>query len=104
LTCFTWYCFSKSRCIVRIHRVGDCENDDALNRKVSPLFHVENIRAPLLIGQGANDPRVKQAESDQIVAALEAKKIPYEYIIYTDEVRKYKDSLKKRMGRISQVF
>lgn len=68
-----------------MHRLGDCENDEALNRKVSPLFHVDKIRAPLLIGQGANDPRVKQSESDQIAEALEEKKIDYEYVVYTDE-------------------
>lgn len=51
----------------------------------SPLTHVANIRKPLLIGQGANDPRVKQAESDQIVAAMEARDIPVTYVLYPDE-------------------
>jgi len=68
-----------------ILRIGDVENDEELNRRISPLFHVDNIRVPLIIGQGANDPRVKQAESDQIVQALREKNLPYEYIIYTDE-------------------
>ena len=36
---------------------GDCINDEEFNQKISPLFHIDNIRAPLLIGQGANDPR-----------------------------------------------
>src|SRR6185436_1642268 len=44
-----------------IRRVGDVEHDDALNQKISPLYHVDAIKAPLLIGQGKNDPRVKQA-------------------------------------------
>ncbi|MEM9875712.1 MAG: prolyl oligopeptidase family serine peptidase, partial [Myxococcota bacterium] len=43
------------------------------------------IVRPLLIGQGANDPRVKQAESDQIVAAMEEKNIPVTYCLYPDE-------------------
>lgn len=51
----------------------------------SPLTHVESIKKPLLIGQGANDPRVKQAESDQIVQAMVASKIPVGYVLYSDE-------------------
>ncbi|KAI9328946.1 aminopeptidase [Obelidium mucronatum] len=51
----------------------------------SPISKVENIVRPLLIGQGANDPRVKQAESDQIFNAMVAKNIPVTYILYPDE-------------------
>jgi dipeptidyl aminopeptidase/acylaminoacyl peptidase len=51
----------------------------------SPLSRAGAIRRPLLIGQGANDPRVKQAESDQIVAAMKAKNIPVTYVLYPDE-------------------
>ena len=51
----------------------------------SPLHKVEAIKKPLLIGQGANDPRVKQPESDQIVAAMQAKKLPVTYVLYPDE-------------------
>jgi dipeptidyl aminopeptidase/acylaminoacyl peptidase len=51
----------------------------------SPLFRADAIRAPLLIGQGANDPRVNQAESDQIVAAMSAKNIPVTYVLFPDE-------------------
>ncbi len=68
-------------------RVGDVRTD--LGKKLlaerSPLTHVGKIERPLLIGQGANDPRVKQAESDQIVAAMRAKKIPVSYVLYPDE-------------------
>ncbi|MFI5165764.1 MAG: S9 family peptidase [Thermoanaerobaculales bacterium] len=66
-------------------RVGDVEKDEALNRKISPLFHVDAIRAPLLIGQGANDPRVNVRESNQIAEAMRAKKLPVDYVVYTDE-------------------
>src|SRR6185295_17084536 len=48
-------------------RLGVLDKDEAFMKSRSPLFFVDRIRAPLLIGQGANDPRVKQAESDQIV-------------------------------------
>jgi dipeptidyl aminopeptidase/acylaminoacyl peptidase len=68
-----------------ILRIGDVEHDEELNRRISPLFHVEAIRAPLLIGQGANDPRVKVAESDQIFAAMRGKGLPVEYVVYADE-------------------
>ena len=51
----------------------------------SPLNHVEKIKKPLLIAQGANDPRVKQAESDQIVKAMKEKGIPVTYALYPDE-------------------
>jgi len=66
-------------------RVGDPEKDAEFLQSRSPLFFVERIRMPLLIGQGANDPRVVQAESDQIVAALRQANKPMEYIVYTDE-------------------
>ena len=51
----------------------------------SPLTYVDQIKRPLLIGQGANDPRVSQRESDQIVAAMKAKGIPVTYALYPDE-------------------
>ncbi|KAG0281997.1 hypothetical protein BGZ96_000947 [Linnemannia gamsii] len=51
----------------------------------SPLTHVDKIVKPLLIGQGANDPRVKQAESDQIVEAMVSRKIPVGYVLFSDE-------------------
>lgn len=53
-----------------VQRVGDVENDQAFNEKISPFYHADKIKAPLLIGQGANDPRVKQAEADQIYNAM----------------------------------
>ncbi len=68
-------------------RVGDLTTDDgrALLRSRSPLNHAEKIKRPLLIAQGANDPRVKQAESDQIVAAMQKRDIPVTYVLYPDE-------------------
>jgi dipeptidyl aminopeptidase/acylaminoacyl peptidase len=68
-------------------RVGDPRTDEgkALLKQRSPLSHVDAISKPLLIAQGANDPRVKQAESDQIVGAMNAKKLPVTYLVYPDE-------------------
>ena len=53
--------------------------------KRSPLFHIENIKAPLLIGQGANDPRVKKQESDQMVAAMRKGGKQVDYIVFPEE-------------------
>src|SRR5262245_46573457 len=66
-------------------RVGDLEKEEDFLKDRSPLFKVNYITRPLLIGQGANDPRVKQAESDQIVEAMRDSGKPVEYVIYTDE-------------------
>lgn len=68
-------------------RVGDfrTEAGRTLLTKHSPLTYVDRICRPLLIGQGANDPRVKQAESEQIVNAMQAKHIPVTYVLYPDE-------------------
>lgn len=68
-------------------RVGDWTTPEgaAALDEVSPLMHVDNIKKPLLIGQGANDPRVKQAESDQIVKAMQEKNIPVIYALFPDE-------------------
>jgi len=67
------------------HRVGDFESEPEFLDSRSPLSKVDAICRPLLIGQGANDPRVKQPESDQIVAAMREKDLPVEYVVYTDE-------------------
>jgi dipeptidyl aminopeptidase/acylaminoacyl peptidase len=67
------------------HRIGDPETEPEFLKSRSPLFRADRIAAPLLIAQGANDPRVKQAESEQIVAAMREAGRPVEYIVYTDE-------------------
>ena len=68
-----------------LKKIGDVDEDKAFNEKISPLYHVDAIKAPLLIGQGANDPRVKQAEADQIAFSMADKGIPVEYVLYPDE-------------------
>jgi len=68
-----------------LKKIGDVDNDAAFNESISPLFHIDAISKPLLIGQGANDPRVKQAESDQIAVAMCDRGIPVEYVLYPDE-------------------
>jgi dipeptidyl aminopeptidase/acylaminoacyl peptidase len=68
-------------------RIGDprtAEGQELLKQR-SPLTFVDKISRPLLIAQGANDPRVKQAEADQIVEAMKAKHLPVTYVLYPDE-------------------
>lgn len=65
--------------------IGDPEKEPELLREASPLFSADDIRAPLLIAQGANDPRVKKAESDQIVEALKKRGIDVPYIVKDNE-------------------
>ena len=68
-------------------RMGDPRTEEgrALLRAASPLYKADKIIKPLLIAQGANDPRVKQSESDQIVGAMKAAGIPVTYVLYPDE-------------------
>lgn len=68
-------------------RVGDHRTEEGKSflAQRSPLTFTDRIKKPLLIGQGANDPRVKQSESDQIVKAMQDKKIPVTYVLFSDE-------------------
>ena len=65
--------------------VGDVEKDSSMLREVSPVFHVDKIKAPLFIAQGANDPRVNVDESDQMVKAMKEKGIEVEYLVKDNE-------------------
>ena len=68
-------------------RMGTPDTPDgkALLLAASPLTHVADIKRPLLIGQGANDPRVKRSESEQIVAAMKSHHLPVTYVVFPDE-------------------
>jgi dipeptidyl aminopeptidase/acylaminoacyl peptidase len=70
-----------------IARVADPRTEEGRKwlTERSPLTHVANIRKPLLIAQGANDQRVKQAESDQIVKAMKERNLPVTYVLYPEE-------------------
>lgn len=65
--------------------MGDPATDAERHRRISPLFHAGNIVRPLLVVQGANDPRVLQVESDELVAAVRANNVPVEYVLFPDE-------------------
>ncbi len=66
-------------------RVGNVESEAEFLNARSPLYKADQIKVPLLIAQGANDPRVKQAESDQIVGAMRKNNRPVEYLVFPDE-------------------
>jgi dipeptidyl aminopeptidase/acylaminoacyl peptidase len=66
-------------------RVGDLETEEDFLWSRSPLSKVDEIRIPMLIAQGGNDPRVTQAEAEQIVDAMKAKGVDHEYLLFEDE-------------------
>ncbi len=66
--------------------LGDPTTEDSIRlHLISPLFHAENVIKPLMVLQGANDPRVLQVESDEMVAAVRENGVPVEYVIFEDE-------------------
>jgi dipeptidyl aminopeptidase/acylaminoacyl peptidase len=65
--------------------VGDPAKDSLLMRAASPVYHVDKIRCPLFVAQGANDPRVNKAESDQMVDAIKKRGVHVEYMVKNDE-------------------
>ncbi|WP_353483536.1 prolyl oligopeptidase family serine peptidase [Haliscomenobacter sp.] len=66
--------------------MGDPFTGDSVRlSKISPLFHTEKVKSPIMVLQGANDPRVLQVESDEIVAKVKNNKVPVEYIVFPDE-------------------
>ena len=66
--------------------MGDPYTEDSVRLyNISPLFHTKNVTKPLIVLQGANDVRVLQIESDEIVAGVAENKVPVEYIVFDDE-------------------
>jgi dipeptidyl aminopeptidase/acylaminoacyl peptidase len=65
--------------------IGNPETQKEMLRQISPLFQADQIRRPLLVLQGANDPRVLKSESDDIVAAVRKNGVPVEYVVFPDE-------------------
>lgn len=65
--------------------MGDPVKDSVALYNKSPLFHADQVKNPVMVLQGANDPRVLQVESDEIVAALKENNVPVEYVVFEDE-------------------
>jgi len=76
-----WESFKKSL----YDEMGDPATDGERHRRISPLFHAKNITKPLMVVQGANDPRVLQVESDELVEAVKSNNVPVEYVLFDDE-------------------
>lgn len=66
-------------------RIGNVDDDDKLNQSISPYYHVDKIKSPILIVQGSNDPRVSQDDTDEIVSIMKEKGVDVEYVVYSDE-------------------
>lgn len=77
--------------------LGDPSEEEERLRRISPLFHAANITKPLLVVQGANDPRVLKVESDEIVEAARKNGVPVEYVVFPDEGHGFR----KRENRIT---
>ena len=88
-----WLAFKESL----YDEMGDPATDGDRHRRISPLFHASAINRPLLVVQGANDPRVLQVESDELVAAVRANDVPVEYVVFPDEGHGFT----KRVNRIA---
>ncbi len=65
--------------------MGDPATDSVRLYRISPLFHADNISKPIMVLQGAKDPRVLKIESDEIVEAIKANNVPVEYVLFEDE-------------------
>ena len=77
--------------------LGDPSTDKDRLTAISPLFHAEKIIKPLLVVQGANDPRVLQVESDELVERVMANEVPVEYVLFDDEGHGFR----KRINRVT---
>lgn len=78
--------------------MGDPATDRERLHRISPLFHAENIQDPLLVLQGANDPRVLKVESDEIVEAVKANGVPVEYVVFEDEGHGFRKKENQQRG------
>ena len=98
-----WESFKKAL----YEEIGDPNTADTVRLKqYSPLLHASNIKKPLMVLQGANDPRVLQVESDEVVAAVKKNNVPVEYIIFPDEGHGFvkKENEIKGYGQILQFL
>ena len=77
-----WESFKKAL----YEEMGDPNTADSVRLyAISPLFHADKVRGPIMVLQGANDPRVLQIESDEIVEAVKKNNVPVKYVVFPDE-------------------
>jgi len=79
--------------------MGNPETDKEYLYRISPLFHANNIRKPLMVLQGANDPRVLKKESDDIVEAVRKNNVPVKYIVFEDEGHGFRKKVNEIRGQ-----
>lgn len=79
--------------------MGDPAADEERHRKISPLFHAQNITKPMLVIQGSNDPRVLQIESDEIVNQVRANNVYVDYLVFPDEGHGFR----KKVNRVKSA-
>jgi dipeptidyl aminopeptidase/acylaminoacyl peptidase len=87
-------------------RLGDAEHDESLNRSLSPLYRVSEIRAPLFIAHGLHDSRVSIQESEQMVTAMRKRSLPVTLVVYKDEghfIRRPENNI-DLFGRLEDFF
>ena len=98
-----WWYLIKQRWL---RRMGNVLKDEQLNRRISPYFHADNIKAKLLLFHGSNDPRVKITESDQIVKVMRKNNKEVVYVVYPDEGHGIgrPQNLLDMMGRIEEFL
>ncbi len=87
--------------------IGDPNTEDTVRLKAySPLLHADKITKPLIVLQGANDPRVLKVESDDVVAAVKKNNVPVEYVVFPDEGHGFvkKENEIKGYGQVLQFL
>ncbi|MEP2774167.1 MAG: prolyl oligopeptidase family serine peptidase [Fulvivirga sp.] len=87
--------------------MGDPNTEDSVRLyNISPLFHAENVTKPLMVLQGAQDPRVLQVESDEIVEEVKKNNVPVEYVLFEDEGHGFakKDNQIEAYGKILEFL
>jgi dipeptidyl aminopeptidase/acylaminoacyl peptidase len=86
-----------------LHKVGDPQTDYEMLRSISPVFHADKIKAPLMILQGANDPRVPRVESDEMVEMIRRNQGTVEYLVFPDEAHGFRQRRNKILAYQSIV-
>lgn len=66
-------------------RIGPADTDDEFNERISPFFHIDNIKVPLFIAQGENDPRVNVCDTEEMISSLNEKGKDVEYMLFPGE-------------------
>jgi len=86
-----------------LYKVGDPKTDEEMLRSISPVYHADKIKAPVMILQGANDPRVSRIESDEMVEMIRRNHGTVEYMVFHDEAHGFRQTCNKILAYQSIV-